>query len=232
MTVRVTTPFLFPGGAPAPTRFTDTFNRASSANLGPNWFSGALPRTPIVNPIICIQPNIAAITGPIQGLSNTIFVSGNPATLYVSQALALPLCHSKVNGRNQFAEMTLVFKGVTGAQDIDMGPAVSQTMNRYYSFIVRASNGLWALNKMLDGTLTNLAFSGPGVVVAGDVMRIEITYGVASNTLVCKLNGVIVTTTVDAAAPLTEGYPGFNNSASSSGGVPTCEWKNFVGGIL
>lgn len=186
------------------TSFTDTFNRADTANgLGPNYL--AMSRTPLQSSVLNV-PSLRIVSGQMVAFANGAGVgSVTPGTAY----LVVPLLNTAVYGKSQYAE--LIYSSSAFGGDVDICPAVMLTG----SFANNDQNGYMFDWDSVAGNLrllrydvaNNVLATTPYVAASLDVWRIEVTCGATSNTLALKVNGVTLISYVDAAGPLQTGYP-------------------------
>ena len=231
------------------TTFSDSFNRASAGSLGNNWFAAYWGGTPLLVPAYGIF-NIAAISGPIQGLvMDHLTTASAQTTIYPGVAIAMPLVKAlnKYSGTpgtgvSQYAQLTLVHRAAPSAADINGGPGIllSNGVNgmQGYFFGINSQDGharVWRIQASIN-TYTALIDLGVGAFVDGDIARLNgtIDSGTGNVTLECFKNGVSQGSVVDSAGSRAlHGVPGlFNAATASNSGNVTSQWKDFVGGKL
>lgn len=205
--------------------FSDSFDRANTAiGLGTSWQSHHS------------RPTVAGVYSLARILTNQMrcFNQGGPGSpVPGSYWFPLPTI-TALYGRNQFAQATLT--GITVAAGPACGPAVGVTSD----ILVNNANG-YNLEVLTAATAQVVRFNsgafniitsggGPLVVAVGDVLRIDVQFGSASNTVRAWRNGAIVDTITDSnAARPTTGAPSFFIFCDNG---DTQDWDNYSCGIL
>lgn len=213
------------GGGSLATSFVDTFQRNDTAHgLGASYVG--MPRSSLQS--AQGQPMCRVV-----GNQMSAFVEGAGAGSKVPGVifLPIPLLNSKLYGKRQYAELT--WDSRVGG-DSDIGPSVmmsgdTASQNQQgYQIEVDAPN---IVLNLLTSVRTQLA-TAAYVPAAGDVWRLEVIPGVASNALTVKINGVTVIAYADAdvSRPVNTGYPAIWFFAGTIGGIDL--FTRFAAGII
>lgn len=245
MTVEVTPLNVLGGGISLPTRFSDTFNRASGI-LGQNWIQTVSPFTPVVDPVNAATFGIGAAVDLQQAVLLTVEGTGNPNTVWIAGLLCAPIYMNNF-GKSQFSEWLMVANDRTGVNDVAGGPAVlaqnsglqatgneKQGLFGYFLFI-KASDKSYQLIRGTRGASTVITSGGAASFANGDLIRLQVVVSAGQNDFTIFKNGASFATVTDnSAGRLQVGSPGwigwlFDNSG---GGTMTCQWRNFFGGLV
>jgi hypothetical protein len=226
------------GGDTFSPAFSDDFNRANSAFLGPNWLPGPLLATGGgtggglgITAGVCVFQGSAVTAG-----DSTPFGAFPlpPAPAYAGSAIV-----------NQFASLFLSLHGRTGGTAILAGPAIfggcPLTTGDYRSYTLcweavdaNPANDRWNLMQLVNTTRVSLGLGANGSAIAGQTLRLEGRATAASTILSIVVNGVTVTTITDASASRTStGMPHINRSLwVGSGPINAINFGPFACGKL
>lgn len=235
-------PITIAGSPPSPvdlSAFSDTFNRASSSDLGTNWLDTAFRRVPTVDPIDSQTFSIGAQVDAVQGLNIDSIGNNNPNTQWPGGIFAIPTRRKTAN-LNQFVQATFIrMTGSAGNLTTGIELLCNDQLGNFYSLEIDNNgppNNI-RLTRYNQTTPTDLTTYG-NLVVQGDVIRLEaVVTNPAQVTLSAFRNAVLIAAaTVDAAAGrLQVGYTGgfYNRGMAQIGGVGAhAEWRNFSCGVL
>lgn len=225
--------------------FTDSFARADNVyGYNQNWF-------------LSRYGSLGSTGGGIAfAMLDQIRISTNAASIGASAAnftldvggifiIPVPILTAFPTTANQYCQVTfLSSNNVAGVRGVGGGPGVllnwgllTAAVNGYLIEIDRSASGGPAYNMNLCRLDTTSLALMAGSIVAGDVIRLEATINAGDVTLVTKVNGVVINTTVDAnAARSTFGYPAIVEDGLSRGGAPGAasqiRMNNFDCGVI
>lgn len=226
------------GPATQATQFCDDFNRASSSDLGINWFDTTLQSVPIVNPIGSATFSIGACVDGPQGLLISYSGLANPNTQWQSGAFSVPLRNNITRTRNQFVEARFINQS---------GPAVVQPQislsalvnDQLFTMYGLSLSGIVAPHPLAlqrhNGTSVTVLAAYGAIVSSLDVIRLSVNVDDLANIrLEAFRNDVSLGVTIDNSVNrLTVGYAGgFRmEQFGSSGGIPShSQWRDYCCG--
>jgi hypothetical protein len=215
------------GGSMPATQYAETFNRVDQPFfLGNNWN---------------FQPTISCADAP-SAMAASVNVGagsatiGGPASLnarsYFTPAFVdRAAVTSGMLTRGEFSQFTIrnVVPGLTG----DFGPMVynpNPNDSNGYMMLLGSSTGIARLFRDMGPGATQLV-ANLFTFLANDIVRLEVTPGVASNSIRSFKNGVLQNTFVDnnALRPTAGGHYGI---AWFSNNVGSISFSDYFGGLL
>lgn len=211
------------------TRYQDTFNRADQPFfLGNNWAMqcsescGNAPSAMAAGVNVSASPSFATIGTAAGSVARSLFI---PAFVSRQRITTLMLA------RGQYSQFTI--KNVLAGVSCSVGPVVynpNPNDGNCYILILQ-SNG--QSSDLFRGVGAGAAAIVPNVFnwVVGDVIRLEVTPGVADNTIRCYKNGVLQNTFVDNNASRPQGG-GMYGIGWFSSNVGTLSFADYDGGLL
>lgn len=214
-------------GQPRITSFVDTFDRASSADLGKNWIIQRLFTTPVASAWVSTDYSIGALSDLGQGLKSGVLGINNPA--YGIDSMLLPIPLWGIWGKSQSAQWDWVSEP-TGVNSFT-GPLTLCNPMTGSGYQVAIRNQQYRLYRNGPGGAQLIA---PVALASPKTLKLVATINPADTTLTIFIGGVLTDTYVDNNVNrLTTGIPGLYSSETISGGVPTeTQWRNFIGGVV
>jgi hypothetical protein len=221
--------------------FADDFQRADQPFfVGDKWYSPMY--TGISNGATGAQVEAWVNVGGAPGQLNLTTTAGSGKVGLL--LMPVPMDYYQVSTHSQFAEMKLIADNSVGANFANNGPMVACQPNTdvaairtvcyslltFMQGVFPANVGLYLGN---DSSTSTLLAGGAAIggIALNDTLRVEVDFGVASNTVRVYINSVLrVTVTDNNAARPTFGMPGICFPFTSNG--ITQSWQNFKCGTL
>jgi hypothetical protein len=220
------------------TEFFDSFNRASSSDLGVNWFDTTLQSTPIINPIGSSTYSIGAAVDAVQAMLVSYSGLANPATQWQTMLCALPV-RNVTRTVNQFVEAQFINQSGPAVTQPQFGPCcmINDQLGNDYELSISGivAPHAVALQRHNGTTVAVLAAFG-AICISGSLLRLAVDVtDLANIRLEVFHNNVSLGATIDnSASRLTVGYSGGfrEEQYGFAGGIPShSQWRNFRCGI-
>lgn len=227
------------GAATQLTEFFDDFNRASSSDLGIDWFDTTLQSTPIVNPIGSCTYSIGAAVDAVQAMLVSYSGLANPNTQWQTMLCALPV-RNVTRTVNQFVEAQFINQSGPAVTQPQFGPCcmINDQLGNDYELSI---SGIVAPHAVAlqrhNGTSVAVLANFGAICISGSLLRLSVNVDDPANIAleVFHNNVSLGAPTIDnGASRLTVGYSGgFRmEQFGFNGGIPShSQWRNFRCGI-
>ena len=220
------------------TEFFDSFNRASSSDLGPDWFDTTLQSVPIINPIGSCTYSIGAAVDAAQAMLMSYSGLINPNTQWQTLLCALPV-RNVTRTVNQFVEAQFINQSGPAVTQPQQGPCcmINDQLGTDYELSVSGIVAPHAVALQRHNGVVVAVLAGFGAILnSGDIIRLAVDVTDTANIrLEAFRNNVSLGVTIDnSASRLTVGYSGGfrEEQYGFAGGIPShSQWRNFRCGI-